>query len=235
MKINLVLLATMVLLPFLAKSQKEDSLKTEKVYIDYTFGHIQNRTFVGLKNDFDNQKIFFGNNIEASFDLKNPHFGIGTNMMVYKKIDAVFFETKKEFSVALATFTYSPFITENFLIRVGIGSTSKQDIASSYSARYLIDSIFPSGSIFFEGNAVLLGDDLDYNALAFIAKNGYFVGGYYTNNGVSGVCFGAIEQWMMLKIVLWNDRIEGRNMFSNAFQLDLTFPLVRKTPKLIYK
>lgn len=233
MKINLVLLALMVLTPFLAKSQKEDSLKT-KIYIDNAFGYFRTQSFVGLLNT-QNPKIIIGEKVETSFDLKNPHFGIGGKYFLYRKIDELDFVVKKKFDVGLATLSYSPFLEKNLVLIAGIGGTSKKETASYYSVRYLIDSLYPEGSLGFETSLTTMGEDLDYEALLFVTKRNYFIGGYYANNGISGLCFGAYEQYMFFKFVLSKEKIEGQNLLSGTFQLDLTFPFIRKDPKFIYR
>ncbi len=232
MKINLVLLALMVLIPFLAKSQKEDSLKT-RVYVDNTFGYFRTQSFVGLLNT-QNPKIILGERVETKFDLKNPHFGIGGKYILYRKINQLDFVVKKKFDVGLTTLSYSPFLEKNLVLIAGIGGTSKREVASCYSVRYLIDSLYPDGSLGFETNLTLMGKEKDFETMMYVTKNGYFIGGYYANNGVSGLCFGAYEQYMFFKFVLSKEKIEGQNLLSGTFQLDLTFPFIRKDPKFIY-
>lgn len=225
----------MVLIPLLAKSQTEDSLKKETVYIDYTFGHIRSSSFVGTSNTTYGSKLFFGEKFEASFDLKNPHFGVGGQYLCYRKIDKTFFTIQKKYDAGLATIRYKPFIAKNFELVSGVGITSTKQLASAYSLRYTIDSLFPGGSFTFEGNLTTLGNEIDYNTVSYVMIHGYFVGGYYSNNNAYGVCFGAHERWMLLKFVVWGEKVEDKMRFPGSCQLDLTFPLIRKNPKLIYR
>lgn len=235
MKINLVLFALMVLSPFLAKSQKEDSLKNEKVYVDYTFGHIRSSTFLGTSYKTNGSKLFFGEKFETSFDLKNPHFGIGGQYLCYRKIDKTFFTVYQKYDAGLATLSYVPFLTKSFELVAGAGITSKKELASTYSLRYTIDSLFPGGSFTFEGNLTTLGSELDYNVVSYVMVYGYFIGGYYSNNNSYGVCFGAHAEWMLLKFVLWGEKSETKMYFPGSCQLDLTLPFPRKVSRLIYK
>lgn len=220
------------LLPILAHGQSRDTLKT--VFADYTFGHIRSSSFMGIKNSYSSQKIIVGEKIETSFDIKNPHLAIGGKTMLYRKISESNL-TIKRFDVGMATISYSPFLEQNFKIIGGGGFTSRNEFASTFSVRYMIDSLFPGGSASIETNVTTIGDEIDFDVLAFVARNQYFVGGYYANNGVSGICVGAYERWMMLRFVFSNQSVENRNIISSSFQLDLTFPYVRKNPKLIYK
>lgn len=222
-----------VLLPTLTQGQSGDTLKT-KVFVDNTFGYFRSSSFVGMKNSYNSQKIIVGEKIETSFDLRNPHFAIGGKALLYRKISELDL-TIKRFDVGMATVSYSPFLEQNFKIIAGAGATSRNEFASTYSVRYMIDSLFPNGSASLETNVTTIGNEIDFDVLAFVARNQYFIGGYYANNGVSGICVDAYEQWMMLRLVFSNQSVENRNIVSGLFQLDLTFPYVRKNPKLIYK
>ena len=220
------------LLPTLTKGQSGDTLKT-RISEDKLFGYFRSSSFVGMNNSYNSQKILIGEKLETSFDLKNPHLGVGGKFLFYRKISEQDIAIKR-FDVCMGTLSYSPFLHKNFKIIGGGGFTSRNEFASTFSVRYMIDSLFPKGSATIETNLTTIGDEIDFDVLAFIARNQYFVGGYYANNGVSGIAFGAYEHWMMLRFVFSNQSVENKNIVSGSFQLDLTFPFVRKNPKLVY-
>jgi len=230
---NLFLPILFLALPLLGKGQETDSLKN--LYVDYTRGYIRISSYVGIKDSYVASKILLGTNAEVLLDLKNPHFAIGAKAMLYRKIDPIFFDVKNKFDVGFATIGYSPFLNQNLILIGGIGLDSHSNPASTYTARYLIDSLWHRPiSINFESSLTLMKNNMDYSVLTFVGSHGYFIGGYLSNNMVNGLCFGAYEQWMMLQFTVRRDRIEEQNFYSGTCQLELRFPLMRREPKLIY-